>query len=120
MNVKPGDIYDVYFGFEDQPGGKFRPVLIMEIEHNIAAAVAIKITSKGPKAPPTIHDQYRIEIQYYQEAGLTKKSWARCEKFRVFPLFVFNETNKRGTLHPDDFERVYIEYCKLRFFRVIV
>ncbi|ADU92853.1 type II toxin-antitoxin system PemK/MazF family toxin [Geobacillus sp. Y412MC52] len=116
MNVKPGDIYDVYFGFEDQPGGKFRPVLIVEIEHNIAAAVAIKITSKGPKAPPTIHDQYRIEIQYYQEAGLTKKPWARCEKFRVFPLFVFNETNKRGTLHPDDFERVYSEYCKLRFF----
>jgi hypothetical protein len=115
MSVKPGDIYDVYFGFEEKPGGKFRPVLIVEVENDIAAGVAIKITSKGPKEPPTVHDTHRIKIEHLEGTGLTKPSWARCEKYRSFPLNAFRPENKRGTMHPDDFKKIYDEYHKFRF-----
>jgi hypothetical protein len=113
MTVQPGDIYSVFFKYEDRSGGKTRPVLIVDVENDIALGVAIKITSKGPKNPPTPHDAYRIPIKHWKEAGLNKESWARCEKFKAFPLSAFKEERKIGEMHSDDFDSILSVYRDL-------
>lgn len=80
--------------------GKRRPVLIVsndnvivELDHLIAT-----VTSQHPR------NEFDVEIEYWEEAGLDKPSIVRCSKLNTvhFKELLF----KIGKLHEHDLERV--------------
>lgn len=95
--MQPGDLYDLYVPFEDKPGGKYRPALIMTTDGTTAIAVTIKVTS----TPPNPRFPHRIPIRNWRLAGLNNMSYAQYDYFQQVNM---NGTyRRRGALLPSDF-----------------
>lgn len=111
MPPKPGEIYDAFFRYDDGTGGKYRPVLVMEVDSGLFVAVAIKVTTSQPKKGYTdpIHTS-RLLIKDWKAAGLSKVSYAQCS---TFGLFKYVELKRYiGRLTSSDFQNIYNEYLK--------
>jgi hypothetical protein len=112
--MKPGDIYDVVFPFKpplppDGTSDKGRPALIMSISPNGTALVLmVKITGTAP----TRRFPNRIEIVHWQQAKLEKKSYAEIDSEGYFDLE--DAETYRGTLNPNDFNRILNAYIRLK------
>ncbi|WAH36347.1 type II toxin-antitoxin system PemK/MazF family toxin [Alicyclobacillus dauci] len=80
---KVGDIYSIRVEFEEDPQqAKIRPVVILYIDDNEKPVVAFvhPITSKAPQDPPKYHDNFKVEIRHWREAGLRKPSWVKSNR----------------------------------------
>lgn len=112
--MKPGDIYDVIFPFKPPlpPDGttvKGRPALIISISpEGTALALMVKITGSAPSR----RFPNRVEIVYWQEAKLDKKSYAEIDSEEFFNLE--EAETYRGTLNPIDFNKILKEYLKVK------
>ncbi|KAF2421653.1 type II toxin-antitoxin system PemK/MazF family toxin [Bacillus subtilis] len=111
MSPKPGEIYNAFFQYEDGSGGKYRPVLVMDVDSGLFIAVAIKVTTSKPKEGFTdpIHTS-RLPIKDWKAAGLDKESYAQCSTFELFKYVDLKRY--RGKLSSDDYEAIYNEYLK--------
>ncbi len=67
-----GDVWWVHFPFEDKDQEKRRPAIIVDGE--TIAVLAVKVTSKEKDNP------YSIYIKDWEDAGLTKPSWAIIDR----------------------------------------
>ena len=67
-----GEVWWTYFPFEEINVSKHRPAII--IDDNTIAILAIKVTSKEKDNP------FYVEIQDWESAGLSKKSWAQIDR----------------------------------------
>lgn len=61
--MKEKEIYEIYYPFEEGHGGKFRPVLVFILTSIKDRFIGLKITG-------TERVQNRVEIQYWEKAGL--------------------------------------------------
>lgn len=63
---------------------KVRPVLVIDADYENNLYTIVKITSVGPKNPPTYHDRYKIEIQNWKQYGLDKQSWVKINDENIY------------------------------------
>ena len=106
MNDKVPLIYDVWqfeFVYEDQPNKfKKRPIIIGAIDEDYVLALIVKVTSHEPR------EDYpgEVTIEDWKEAGLEKKSTARCSKTMLVPVEAFSKFKYYGHLSERDSEKV--------------
>lgn len=99
--MKPGEIYEIQFPYEEGHGFKKRPVLVFVLTSTENEFIGLKITG-------TKREENRVEIKYWQEAGLDKESYVQCDFYSVFTYdgaLVY-----KGTLKQEDYDRVVIKF----------
>jgi len=94
MTFRRWDIWEAYVKFEDEPGGKCRPVLVLDEER--CYVLSLKITSKPPRN--WVPGEYPIRM--WKAAGLDCQSTIRTTK--RLRLVESDFRRKRGVLHPID------------------
>ena len=98
MTVKPWEIWDVLFRFEEKPQqAKRRPAIV--IEANGAFIYALMLTKEGPR-----EGDYKLEK--WREAGLSVVSYVRIYRKARIPLADVYE--KRGDVYISD--RIMIQH----------
>jgi hypothetical protein len=93
------DIYLVYMLFNDGSGGKSRPVLIMDLEDDLAAIY--NVTSQYEGKSEYIRSLY-YPIKDWKEAGLDKQSYVDTVKARYVPQKSLESKTPIGTLSEYD------------------
>ena len=91
--AQPWEIWWAYVAFEDDSGGKQRPILILE--DGTVYVIALMITSHEQRS---IYGEY--DITKWQSAGLTKPSTIRVTK--RLKLEENDLIHKMGDLQPYD------------------
>ncbi|MDR3278359.1 MAG: hypothetical protein LBT12_06255 [Oscillospiraceae bacterium] len=76
------DIYLAYMVFDDGTGGRARPVLIMDLEDDLAAVY--NVTSQYENKSEFIRSKY-YPIKDWKQAGLDKQSYVDTVKARYLP-----------------------------------
>jgi hypothetical protein len=75
MSFKIGDIYDIPFIYDDDSSRyKRRPALIFDIKPDGLVLKLLKMTSKNHGK---YYDQFKVQVQFLREAGLSKPSWVQ-------------------------------------------
>ncbi|WP_336764958.1 type II toxin-antitoxin system PemK/MazF family toxin [Paenibacillus sp. USHLN196] len=98
MNHNRGDVYLVLYPFDDMDSEKGRPAIIIDTRDK--KSLVVKVTSKDERD----YDDGDIEIEYWEEAGLSKPSVARCSHF--IPLDHEKTIRPLGVLHSQDLTNV--------------
>ena len=75
--MKSGNIYYAFVNYDRQKKGKFRPVLVWEINNT---KLVFKITSKYKNKPLEIQKRY-FPIFDWKAIGLPKQSFVDCNGF---------------------------------------
>lgn len=91
-----GEVWWTAFPFEEIDVSKRRPAIV--IDENTIAVLAMMVTSKDKKNP------YSIKIDDWQEAGLTKESWARID--RIVRMDEWRMEKKIGDLSKSDLLKI--------------
>lgn len=103
FDPQPWEIWWADVEFEDQPGiYKRRPVLVIDNQENPLVLV-LKLTTH----PPRLDFKGEYEIIEYQQAGLKKKTVARCSKLISIHISFF--IHKIGVLQPIDIMNIINE-----------
>lgn len=110
LQIKPQDVWSAWIPYEeDQDNGKFRPVVVMDVNDDIATVLSTPITSSAPR------DEYDIEVFNWADIPLDHKSTARASKTIDIPIGDFGKFI--GRLSNDDWENVtnlYMDYLSNR------
>jgi len=93
------DIYLAYMVYDDGTGGKERPVLIMDLEDDLAAVY--NVTSQYESKSEFIRSKY-YPIKDWQQAGLGKQSYVDTVKARYLPQKSLDSKTPIGTLTDED------------------
>lgn len=101
-----GSVYKGYFQYQDKPETKdFRRMVLIDITgENSDVGIMTQITGQPPKDPPKYYDQFREPIYKWQEAGLTKMSYARVNKNFTLPFNVLSKPI--GKMSEEEFLRI--------------
>lgn len=91
-----GEVWWTDFPFEDINASKHRPAIVLDDE--TIAVLAIKVTSQEKDDP------YRIKIDDWKSAGLTKESWARIDQ--IIHIDEWRMDKKIGDLSSDDLLKI--------------
>ncbi|WP_438495787.1 type II toxin-antitoxin system PemK/MazF family toxin [Paenibacillus sp. IHBB 3054] len=94
MNHNRGDVYLVLYPFDDGEIEKLRPGIVLDTREN--QSIVIKVTSHAERAG----DPKDLVLKYWQRAGLSQPSVARCSQF--VPLHHDKIGKYLGTLHDED------------------
>lgn len=94
------DIWTAYVPFEQKPGGKIRPVIILSETEEELLILVIPVSSHQQKNRV---GGYR-ELLHWSEAGLDKPSSALCNNIVRLPKK--NLKNHIGRLHGNDIDAV--------------
>lgn len=107
-NHEIGNVYKGTFEYQDAPGSRdYRRLLLVDIVGEAAdTGIVTQITSQPPKSPPGYYDQFREPIEKWQQAGLTKPSYARVNKNIAIPLSAL--AKPIGKLDDEDFARIAV------------
>ncbi|MDR1891456.1 MAG: hypothetical protein LBQ48_00345 [Oscillospiraceae bacterium] len=97
--MKLFDIYLAYMVFDDGNGGKEPPVLIMDLEDDLAAIY--NVTSQYEKKSEYIRSLY-YPIKNWKEAGLDKQSYVDTVKARYVSQKSLENKTPIGTLSEYD------------------
>lgn len=106
MSDCPPELYEVWkleFEYEDRPGiVKMRPVIIGANADGGDAVLIVKVTGHGPRK------EYpgEIWIRDWKEAGLEKRSVARCSKSVIVPIEAFRSAELYGKLSQRDADTI--------------
>ena len=95
-SVAKGEVWLAY----DEKSDKVRPFLIMSDE---LSGIDIDI-SVAPTTTKNRRNQYDVEIEHWQEAGLLIASIARCSKITI--ISYLHLVRKIGTLVDSDMKRI--------------
>lgn len=91
--MRTNDIVDIYVGFVDKKGGKYRPVLIIKLTED--TAWLLKITSKYLNKSEFIR-KYYYPIFDWKEYGLDKASFVDTKSFLKVNLSNLHVKRIRG------------------------
>ena len=91
-----GEVWWTQFPFKEIDESKRRPAIV--IDEKTIAVLAMMVTSQAKTDP------YSIKIDDWQEAGLTKESWARID--RVVDLDEWRMEKVIGDLSEHDFFKI--------------
>ena len=91
-----GEVWWTQFPFQEIKVSKRRPAIV--IDKNTIAVLAMMVTSKAKKNP------YSIRIDDWQEAGLTRESWARID--RIIQMDEWRMEKKIGDLSESDLLKI--------------
>jgi len=94
MHHNRGDVYLVLYPFDDGDAEKLRPGIVLDTQGN--QSVVIKVTSHAERTG----DNKDLVIKYWQHAGLSQPSVARCRQF--IPLHHDKITKYLGKLHDEN------------------
>ena len=96
-------------GWGNQPNeGKYRPVLVIDVNHKHAVVMSVPFTSTEPR------DDYDIEVFDWSEIPLDHISTARISKTIVIPISDFRK--RLGQVSGEDWNNItdllmtYMEY----------
>ena len=103
--INIGDIYLVNIYFKGFSGNyKTRPVLIINNDNSQSICTIAEITSKPPKSPPSYYDQFKEKIIFWQECGLNKQSYVKCNN--IHNIDPSRLLKKIGSMKPEEFSRI--------------
>ena len=91
-----GEVWWTEFPFKEIDVSKRRPAIV--IDEDTIAVLAMMVTSKDKKNP------YSIKIDDWQEAGLTRESWARID--RIVRMDEWRMEKKIGDLSKNDLLKI--------------
>lgn len=91
-----GEVWWTQFPFQEIKVSKRRPAIV--IDKNTIAVLAMMVTSKAKKNP------YSIRIDDWQDAGLTRESWARID--RIIQMDEWRMEKKIGDLSESDLLKI--------------
>ena len=97
-----GNVYKGYFQYQDSADRDFRRLLLTDISGDIG--IMTQITGQPPNNPPKYYDRYREPIEKWEQAGLTRKSYARVNKNFPIPINVLNKPI--GIMDEEEFIRI--------------
>lgn len=107
--IKEREVWSAWVGYEDQPNvGKYRPVLVIDVNHEHAVVMSVPFTSTEPR------DDYDIEVFDWSEIPLDHISTARISKTIVIPISDFRK--RLGQVSDEDWNNItdllmtYMEY----------
>ena len=107
--IKEREVWSACVGYEDQPNeGKYRPVLVIDVNHEHAVVMSVPFTSTEPR------DEYDIEVFDWSEIPLDHISTARISKTIVIPISDFRK--RLGQVSDEDWNNItdllmtYMEY----------
>ena len=93
--IKEREVWSAWVGYEDQPNeGKYRPVLVIDVNDTQAVVMSIPFTSTTPR------DEYDIEEFDWNDIPLDHISTARISKTIVIPISDFRR--KLGRVSDED------------------
>ena len=98
-----GDIYIVPFPFENEKIIKVRPAVVVEINED--KCTLAKITTKE-----RAYDNSSVTLASWQDAGLDKQSYVRCDKAAEFDLKNIPDGYKIGQMQKSDLDKVITTY----------
>lgn len=97
--IREREVWSAWVGYEDQPNeGKYRPVLVIDVNHEHAVVMSVPFTSTEPR------DEYDIEVFDWSEIPLDHMSTARISKTIVIPISDFRK--KLGRVSDDDWDNI--------------
>ena len=107
--IKEREVWSAWVGYEDQPNeGKYRPVLVIDVNHEHAVVMSVPFTSTEPQ------DEYDIEVFDWSEIPLDHISTAYISKTIVIPISDFRK--RLGQVSDEDWNNItdllmtYMEY----------
>ncbi|GGG06144.1 hypothetical protein GCM10010912_58460 [Paenibacillus albidus] len=89
-----GDVYLVLYPFDDEEREKLRPGIVLDTQGE--RSIVIKVTTHAERA----NDSKDLDIRFWQQAGLSQPSVARCSQF--VPLHHDKIQKYLGKLHDED------------------
>lgn len=102
--MKISEVWFAKFPLEEGNGYIKRPAIILDIDELLV--LSVKITKHEPRQS----DTYDMPILNWKEAYLRMASTARISKAIAIQKGDF--VHKIGDLHPEDFDKVKIQYIK--------
>lgn len=101
MKIEKGQIYYVPFQFEDKPGFKPRPVIVLSVDYVNNFFLGVKVTTHA------VRDIYDYPLKDWQTAGLAYPSTARCNKVQILPFSaIYHKIGLVGKVTFRDFREV--------------
>ena len=86
QEIQPQEVWSAWVKYEENPTeGKYRPVIVISVEKDVAKVLSIPITSARPR------DEYDIEVFDWQDVPLDKLSTARISKVLLIPISDFRK-----------------------------
>jgi len=99
FKINPQEVWSAWVDYEDDPSqGKYRPVIVISVENEIARVLSVPLTSAKPR------DEYDIEVFDWEYIPLEHISTARISKVLLIPISDFRK--KIGKLTDDDWDNV--------------
>lgn len=98
MMIGNDDVVTVYVGYEENKGGKARPVLV--VNTNYKYLDVYRLTTKYRAKSDYIKEQY-YKVKKWREAGLYKQSWVDLGRLKQIPIRGVN-IKRIGSLETDD------------------
>ena len=96
---EPYEVWRIPFAFEEDPTkAKERPVIVIDVNDDVALVLVAKVTGHGPR--PEFPGE--VGLVDWVQAGLSKPSSARCSKRLLYPLEGFAGATYYGKLSPMD------------------
>ncbi|WP_125588252.1 type II toxin-antitoxin system PemK/MazF family toxin [Companilactobacillus jidongensis] len=103
--LRPMDLYIANVPFDEVSKSKLRPALVVDVSENYV--LVFKITSKYENKSTNIKKTY-YPIQYWEEAGLMKKSYVDIHKnYKIIRSAVFSRP-PIGRLKTTDINDLYL------------
>ena len=97
--IKEREVWAAWVGYEDQPSkGKYRPVLVIDVNDTQAVVMSIPFTSTTPR------DEYDIEVFDWHDIPLDHISTARISKTIVIPISDFRK--RLGRVSDEDWNNI--------------
>jgi hypothetical protein len=107
--MKPGHLYELTFPYEEGPGGKRRPVLILVINDVQNKALGLKVTTSGPSTS----FPHRYQIRDSPHSNLRDPSYIQYDHYHFFdnqPII------PRGQLSDSDFAQIVILFQQFHMY----
>ena len=97
--IREREVWSAWVRYEERPtDGKYRPVLVIDVEEEKAVVLSIPFTSTAPR------DEYDIEVFDWATIPLDHISTARIGRTIVIPTEDFRK--KLGTVSDDDWDSI--------------
>lgn len=98
--MRPKEIYELYFPYQEGQGGKDRPVLVFCLTTIEGRFIGLKITK-------TERRYNRVKIEHWKKAGLDCESYIQCDNYSVFENV--GTMKYKGILRQSDYNKVVLK-----------
>ncbi|MGY0691282.1 type II toxin-antitoxin system PemK/MazF family toxin [Virgibacillus sp. FSP13] len=98
--MRPGEIFEGYFKYQNSDIGKYRPFLVLQSDDTRAQALICKITTSYPSAS----FPHRVPISRWQEASLQKFSHAQVDNNKIVPYHI--RKKYIGMINNEDYKTI--------------